>query len=63
MLNFNHPINTFNTMWQLFKEFIRFAKAEKKWWLIPLIGLLLLLGAFLLLAGSSGIAWALYPFL
>ncbi len=50
-------------MWQLFKEFIRFARTEKKWWLIPLIGLLLLLGAFLLLAGSSGIAWALYPFL
>lgn len=50
-------------MWPLLKEFARFARAEKKWWLIPLALVLLLLGAFLLFAGSSGIAWALYPFL
>jgi Family of unknown function (DUF5989) len=50
-------------MWSLFKEFLSFAKAEKKWWLIPLIVLLLVLGAIILFAGSSGIAWALYPFL
>ena len=50
-------------MWSLIKEFFRFAKAEKKWWLIPLILVLLLLGAIILFAGSSGIAWALYPFL
>ena len=50
-------------MWSLIKEFARFAKAEKKWWLIPLILVLLLLGAIILFAGSSGIALALYPFL
>ena len=45
-------------MWSLIKEFFRFAKTEKKWWLIPLILVLLLLGAIILFAGSSGIAWA-----
>ncbi len=50
-------------MWSLFKEFIRFARQEKKWWLIPLIALLLLLGAILIFTASSGISWALYPFL
>ena len=50
-------------MWALFKEFLKFCKQEKKWWLIPLIVLLLVLGAILLFTASSGIAWALYPFM
>ncbi len=50
------------TMWRLFKEFLLFARQEKKWWLIPLVVLLLALGAILIFASSSGIAWALYPF-
>ena len=50
-------------MWPLFKEFLKFARQEKKWWLIPLITLLLLLGVVLIFTASSGIAWALYPFL
>jgi hypothetical protein len=50
-------------MWSLFKEFLRFCRQEKKWWLIPLIVLLLVLGAILLFTASSGIAWALYPFM
>ncbi len=49
-------------MWSLFKEFLRFCRQDKKWWLIPLITLLLILGLFLVFASSSGIAWALYPF-
>jgi Family of unknown function (DUF5989) len=49
-------------MWRLFKEFLLFARQEKKWWLIPLVVLLLGLGAILIFASSSGIAWALYPF-
>ena len=48
-------------MWSLLKEFLRFCKQEKKWWLAPLIVLLLALGLFLVFASSSGIAWALYP--
>jgi hypothetical protein len=47
-------------MWTLFKEFFAFARQEKKWWLIPLIVVLLALGAVLITAGGSGIAWAIY---
>ncbi len=50
-------------MWSLLKEFLKFSRQEKKWWLIPLIVVLLLLGAILIFTASSGIAWALYPFL
>jgi hypothetical protein len=50
-------------MWALCKEFFCFCKQEKKWWLIPLIVLLLALGAILIFTASSGIAWALYPFM
>jgi hypothetical protein len=50
-------------MWSLFKEFLQFARQEKKWWLIPLIVILLALGAFLIFGSSSGIAWLLYPFM
>jgi cell division protein FtsL len=50
-------------MWVLLKEFLQFSKQEKKWWLIPLIVVLLVLGAILIFTASSGIAWALYPLL
>jgi hypothetical protein len=50
-------------MWSLFKEFLSFARQEKKWWLIPLVMLLLLLGLVIVFTASSGIVWALYPFL
>jgi hypothetical protein len=51
------------SMWSLLKEFLKFSKQEKKWWLIPLIVILLLLGTILIFTASSGIVWALYPFL
>ena len=38
-------------MWQLFKEFLLFLRQEKKWWLVPLVVLLLLIGAGLVLKG------------
>jgi cell division protein FtsL len=50
-------------MWSLLKDFYRFSKQEKKLWLIPLIVILLLLGVILVFTASSGISWALYPFL
>jgi hypothetical protein len=50
-------------MWALLKEFFKFAKQEKKWWLLPLIIVLVLLGVILVFTANSGIAWALYPFL
>ena len=45
----------------LFREFAAFIRHEKKWWLLPLIGLMLLIGAFLVFAGSSPLAPFLYP--
>lgn len=48
-------------MWSLVKEFLQFARREKKWWLIPLGLLLALLVLVLVLSGGSGISWALYP--
>lgn len=45
----------------LTKEFFLFIKQEKKWWLIPLIAVLLVVGALVLFAGSSPIAPFLYP--
>jgi len=49
-------------MWSLLKDFLKFSRQEKKWWLIPLIVLLLIIGLILVFTATSGIAWALYPF-
>jgi uncharacterized membrane protein HdeD (DUF308 family) len=50
-------------MWELFREFARFLRAEKKWWLVPLGLVLLLLGALVLFSSSAAVAPFLYPFL
>lgn len=50
-------------MWSLLKEFCQFLRQEKKWWLAPLVFLLVGLGALLVFSSSSGLAWALYPFM
>jgi Family of unknown function (DUF5989) len=42
-------------------EFVQFLRQEKKWWLIPLIFFLLVLGAILALAGNPVLAPLLYP--
>lgn len=39
-----------------------FLKHEKKWWMLPLILMLLALGWFLVFAASSPLAPFLYPF-
>ena len=51
------------SMWSLVKEFFQFARQEKKWWLIPLVIILLGLSAVLIFGSSSGIAWLIYPFM
>ena len=43
------------------KEFLFFLKQEKKWWLIPLAVVFLLLGLFIIFAESSALAPFLYP--
>jgi hypothetical protein len=48
---------------RLCKDFLLFLRQEKKWWLIPLVLALLLLGALILFSGSSALAPLLYPFL
>ena len=47
----------------LVKEFVLFIKHEKKWWLIPLIAVLLLVGGIMLFAAQSPLAPFIYPFL
>ena len=50
-------------MWQLFKEFLSFLKQEKKWWLIPLVILLLGLAAIIVFSGGSVLGPLMYPFM
>jgi hypothetical protein len=50
-------------MWQLTKEFLRFLRQEKKWWLVPLVLALLVLGALILFTGGSVLGPLMYPFL
>ena len=45
----------------LAKEFILFIKHEKKWWLIPLVLVFLLLAAVYIFASSSPLAPFIYP--
>lgn len=45
----------------LVKEFFLFVKHEKKWWLIPLVLVLLIVGVLLVFAQSSPLAPFLYP--
>ena len=47
-------------MWRVFQEFLLFLRQEKKWWLIPFVVLLLLLGLFLTLAPTSPLAPFIY---
>ena len=50
-------------MWQLLKEFLLFLRQEKKWWLIPLVVILLVLGALIIFTSGSVLAPLMYPFL
>ena len=50
-------------MWRLFKEFLLFLRQEKKWWLIPLVVILLALGALIVFSSGSVLAPFMYPFM
>ena len=50
-------------MWQLGKEFLLFLRQEKKWWLLPLMLVLLALGALILFSSSPILAPLMYPFM
>jgi len=44
----------------IFKELWEFLKVRKKWWLAPIIIMLLLLGALIFLTQSSAVAPFIY---
>ena len=48
-------------MWSLLKEFLLFLRQEKKWWLLPLVVVLLALGALMVLSSGSVLSPFLYP--
>jgi hypothetical protein len=48
-------------MWGIFKEFLLFMRQEKKWWLVPIITILLVLGLLLIFSAASPLAPFLYP--
>ena len=50
-------------MLRLVKEFLLFLRQEKKWWLIPLILVLLVLGVLLIFSSSPFLAPLMYPFM
>jgi hypothetical protein len=47
-------------MWQLCKEFLRFLREEKKWWLLPLVLILAGLAMLLLFRQNGAIAPFMY---
>jgi hypothetical protein len=52
----------FPSMWHLGKEFLQFLWQEKKWWLIPLVLVLLVLAALIIFGSSAVLAPFMYPF-
>lgn len=58
---FRPVITIFAFMWTVFREFFRFCAREKKWWLLPLLVLVIILAMILVFSGSSGVVWSLYP--
>ena len=47
-------------MWELIKDFFGFLSERKKYWLAPIIFVLLLLGALIVLASGSAVAPFIY---
>jgi len=47
-------------MWELIKDLIGFMGQRKKFWLAPIIVVMLLLGVLVVLAGGSAIAPFIY---
>ena len=46
----------------LVRDFVAFIKHEKKWWLVPLLAILLLVAVLIIFAQSSPLAPFIYPF-
>lgn len=50
-------------MWRVVVEMLEFLRQEKKWWLIPIVVVLVGLGTLLVFGSSSGLGWLIYPFM
>ena len=50
-------------MWKLLKEFLLFARKEGKWWLLPIVLVLIVLGTFIAAFGGSVLGPFIYSFL
>ena len=48
-------------MIEFLKEFWEFLKQRKKWWLLPILLFLILIGFLIVFGGSSAIAPFIYP--
>ena len=47
-------------MWDLLKETIAFLRVRKKFWLLPIVVMMIALGALIILSESSAIAPFIY---
>lgn len=47
-------------MWSVLKEFLSFLRQEKKWWILPIVVILLALGALLVFGAGSPLAPLIY---
>ncbi|NND45652.1 MAG: hypothetical protein HKN58_10035 [Xanthomonadales bacterium] len=47
-------------MWELIKDFVGFMGQRKKFWLIPILVVMLLLGALIVVAQGSALAPFIY---
>jgi hypothetical protein len=47
-------------MWSILKEFLAFLRQEKKWWIIPIVLILVALGALLVFSAGSPLAPFIY---
>lgn len=50
-------------MWRVLREFLTFLRQEKKWWLLPLVIVLALLGLLIAAGSGSALSPLLYPFM
>jgi len=51
----------FTSRFGILGELLSFLWKRKKWWLIPLIVILILFGLLMIFAGSTGLAPFIYP--
>ncbi len=46
--------------WSILREYLSFLKTHKKWWLLPVVLILIILGLIIILAQGSALAPFIY---